>query len=484
MKYLKLIFISILLISILSVSAYADTSLPYSNYTYSEKGSKVVLGPQAYVPDAVIYGETLGTTGMIEPTDVATDELNLIYVLDAGNSRILVLNEDYTLKTEFTGFINEGVQDNFKGAKGFYVDDAYIYIADTGNQRIVIIDKFTYTLTKVVGAPKSSMLAEDFVFKPISIAVDIDRLLYVIGEGTYEGIITMDWDSEFAGFIGTNNVAPSLWEIFWMQFLSEKAREGRVQFIPQDFSGMDVDDEGFFYVTTYTKQNGKMVKRLNPGGNDVISSLSAVNIAGDPLAVAKGALKGSSSFYDVAAGPDGLYACIDFTRGKVFVYNEDGFLLYTFGARSNQDGGFSGPEALVWLNGMKVAVIDSQRNSLTVFAPTDYAVAIHEGVAAQAELDYDLAFEKWQKVLELNSGFEMAHIQSGKVYHNLGNYEQAMEEFKLGNNKELYSKSLAKKRALWIEDNITIIFIVAIVAVCALFINSFIKKIKAKRKEG
>ena len=77
----------------------------------------------------------------------------------------------------------------------------------------------------------------------------------------------------------------------------------------------------------------------------------------------------------------------------------------------------------------------------------------------------------------------MAHIQSGKVYHNLGDYEQAMEEFELGNNKTLYSKSLAKKRALWIENNITTIFIVVVVAVCALFINSFIKKIKEKRRE-
>ena len=101
MKFLKLIFISILLISVLSVSAYADTSLPYSNYTYSEKGNQVVLGPQAYVPEEVIYGETLGTTGMFEPSDVATDENGLIYILDGGNGRILVLNPDYTLKTEF-----------------------------------------------------------------------------------------------------------------------------------------------------------------------------------------------------------------------------------------------------------------------------------------------------------------------------------------------------------------------------------------------
>lgn len=483
MKYLKIIFISILLISILSVSALADTSLPYSNYTYSEKGMKVVLGPQAYVPDAVIYGETLGTTGMVEPSDIATDEQGLIYVLDAGNSRILILNADYTLKTEITGFLNDGAEDNFKGAKGFYVDDAYIYVADTANQRIVIFDKFTLAVAKVVTAPKSSMLADDFVFKPIAVAVDVDRLLYVIGEGTYEGIITMDWDSEFAGFIGTNNVTPSLWEIFWMQFLSETAREARVQFIPQDFSGIDVDEDGFFYVTTYTKQNLKMVKRLNPGGNDVLVNLSSVPVAGDPYDVAKGALKGSSSFYDVACGPYGLYACMDYTRGKIFVYNEDGFLLYTLGARSNQDGGFNGAEAIVWLEGMKLAVIDAQRNSVTIFKPTDYAIAIHEGVAAQAELDYDLAFEKWQRVLELNSGFEMAHIQSGKVYHNLGDYEKAMEEFELGNNKALYSKSLAKKRALWIENNITTIFIVVVVAVCALFINSFIKKIKEKRRE-
>ncbi len=485
MKRLKVLLISLLILCLFSVSAYADSALPYQNYTYSEKGGKIVLGPDAFIPEAVIYGADLGISAMKTPTDIETDTNGNIYVLDGDNDRIVIMDSNIKLIATITGFVNEGVTDTFLNAQGLFVDEDYIYIADTERSRIIILDISTHELVKVVNAPVSSVLGKNFIFKPISLVADSDKLLYVIGEGVYEGIITIDWDSNFAGFIGSNSVTPSLFDRFWLNFATVTQRKTMVQYVPQDFSSIDIDKDGFYFVTTSTYASGNaMVKRLNPGGANVLTNLSSVNMIGDPGYYWSGEAVGSSSFVDVAAGNNKIFACLDYKRNKVFVYNEDGYLLFTFGGISAQDGGFSKPVAVTWLDNNRFAVLDGDRGSITVFKPTDYALAIFDGVKAQADLEYDLAFEKWQTVLSLNSGFELAHIQSGKTYLNMGEYSKAMQEFKLGHNKTLYSKAMAKYRAEWIRNNITTIFIIVLALVALVFARKFIlfiKKLSKKR---
>ena len=91
-------------------------------------------------------------------------------------------------------------------AKGIFTDDKYIYVADTGNAQILIMDRETGEQVKIVPAPSSAVLGKDFIFKPIRLATDSERQLYVVGEGTYEGIINMNWEGEFISFVGSISV--------------------------------------------------------------------------------------------------------------------------------------------------------------------------------------------------------------------------------------------------------------------------------------
>ena len=224
----------------------------------------------------------------------------------------------------------------------------------------------------------------------------------------------------------------------------------------------------------YTQKDNRMVKRLNPGGADVIRDISNVPITGDPKNYLNGSLKGYSSFSDISCGNYKIYACLDYTRKKIFCYNHDGYLLYTFGDSSSQTGGFSQPAGITWLSGDRMAVIDEHYGTVTVFSPTDYAKAIHEGLDAQNRLDYSSADKCWQRVLDMNSNFELAKNEVGKVYLANKEYRKAMSEFKAANNMRQYSRALNEYRTQLIYDNIYWIIAAALgitaltVAVCLL----------------
>ena len=467
------------IVAVPTVEIHAVGSIPYENYIYSENNGELQFGPQAYTPSKVIYASNMNVGELLDPTDIDTDNEGNIYLLDAGNSRILVLNQDFQLLNTFQGFDNAGVTDNFTEASGLFVDNMYIYIADTEKGRIIILDRNTGTLVRVVGTPKSDILGKDFLYKPIRLVVDSDRLLYIVSEGTYEGIINLDWDGKMIGFVGSNTVTASAWDVFWKQFSTKKQRATMQQFIPQDISSIDIDNKGFYYTTMLTAQNGNMVKRLNPGGSNILRSFSKIPVAGDVISA--GNVK-ASMFVDVSCAEDGIYACLDSANGKIFVYNNDGYLLYTFGAISEQDGGFTVPVALTWLNDGRIAVLDKSRDNITVFSPTPYANSIKNAIHAQISLDYEGAFKLWEEVLKLNNGFTLAQLEVGKLYLNQGKFKEAKAVFKGANNKELYSEALKKQTTDWIYNNSTWLVISAVLLVVLLLSFPKIKAIYRRNR--
>lgn len=462
--------------SIISVCA-SGSVVPYTNYTYAEAGGSIVEAPQAYLPKTVIYGSSLGIDNFNIPTDIDVDKNGDIYILDEGNNRVVIVSEDFKLKQVITCDMADEKGETLKlnDAKGITVTDAYIYICDTENSRILVLDKLTGGYVKSYRLKASGILDEKFIFKPTKVAVDREGNLYVVSNGTYEGLLNIKENGEFLGFFASNDVSATPWELFWRKFSTREQRKKSEQLIPQDFSSVDMDSQGFFFITTYTEVSDSMVKRMNPGGNDVIRKLSSVKLIGDPIAYSQG-IAGKSSFSDVAAGPYKLYCCLDKTRGKVFCYNYDGYLLYTFGTLSSQDGGFSNPVAITYLNNDCVAVLDDIRGSLTVFAPTAYADEIHKGIECQNNLDYEGAYTHWNKVLEYNSNYDLALNMLGSSYQGSGEYDKAMEYFKGANNKKRYSETKALKRSETIYEYQWVLAVVIVLILVAAVI-SLVKKV-------
>jgi len=431
-------------------SAAADSAVPYENYNYSNNGGNLLPAPQAYIPERQIFAPELGLPAWITPTDLHAAPDGKLYILDGGSGSITVINSDFQCVGSFTGFEIDAKPDDFEGAQGLFVTQERIYIADTQHERIVVLTldgKFIEQHTK----PESPLLNENFIFKPARLAVDANGILYIVGQGIFEGIVTLNPQGNFDGFIGANRVVPDPMLLFWLRFASKSQRDTMLQFIPVSHSSVDIDDDGFLYCTTLTEQDGAMVQKLNQGGGNILRSLSNVSIIGDLGTYWYGAMHGKSVFVDAAHGENGIYACLDSTRGKVFCYNNDGYLLYTFGTLSAQLGGFRNPVALTFFAG-RVAVIDREKGSVTFFAPTEYAKQINSAVADQMNLEYDKSYGAWQKVLALNNRFELAHVAIGNVHYREGRYKDAMKSYQSGGSKDLYSKALEGYRAEWITD--------------------------------
>ena len=87
--------------------------LPYDTYNYDYR-KNIVLTPAAYVPNGRTTGLSAGTTDFKEPQDLCVAPDGLVYVADTGNNRIVVLDESLNKVVRvIDSFKRDGADDTF-----------------------------------------------------------------------------------------------------------------------------------------------------------------------------------------------------------------------------------------------------------------------------------------------------------------------------------------------------------------------------------
>ena len=283
-KFTKILctFFALLMI-VSSVFVTAGASSAYQTYTYDIAG-KALYSPDAYTAMRTVNSDDMGLELAIEnPGDMLTDEAGNVYIADTGNNRIVVLDQYYKFKFAISEFSNDqGVPDGLSAPQGVFVSEPnakygkLIWVCDTGSNRIVVFDEFG-KFQRIIEEPESTLFDEESVYKPVAMAVDAYNRLYVVSSTTYQGIIVMTDEGEFTGFIGAQAVSMSAWEIIWRRFQTKEQREASEQKVSTEFNNISINKEmNLVYVTTSTIEEGNVQSAIT--GKDKSGTNSPVKL--------------------------------------------------------------------------------------------------------------------------------------------------------------------------------------------------------------
>ncbi len=109
-----------------------------------------------------------------------------------------------------------------------------IYLSDTGNNQIVIIDAKTYEVVQIISTPSDQAFSEK-TFSPTKVVTDSAGRIYVISDGIYEGIILLSNKGEFMRFVGVNYTTMSFWDALWRNIATEEQRKQMTSILNTEF---------------------------------------------------------------------------------------------------------------------------------------------------------------------------------------------------------------------------------------------------------
>lgn len=506
-KIISLALSLIIVSGIISTAAFAY--IPYTAYNFDYYG-EIMNGPSGYIPEKVLFGPDVGIDEFVNPSDMYISKNEQIFIVDSGaansRSRIVVLNKNFKLVKIIENFVGpKGEKLDVINAAGICLDkQGYIYLCDPDSFRVLKMD-MNGQVVLIYGAPPQEYVNETFTYRPQKIGVGINGSIFVISKGSTDGIMEFDTKGSFVRFFGAPEVQLSAIDylnIYWRNIYraigGNSVDEYFATYVPSEFANLSVDDNGFIFTMVPSNESStNEVYKLNFQGKNILdpaqkstckqSSALSANY-GD--LITRSTLGAGNVFADICFDDEGFFSLLDSNLGRIFEYDKEGNLIFVYGNKGNQmnqiqEGLLSGPTAIIKLD-KKTAVIDSNTGAITVFKLSDFGEDLHTAVSFYNEGKYDEAEGPWKTVLKYDANSELAHIGLGKVHYLSGNYKEALEEFKLGNDRNNYSRTYKLYRDDMIRDNFAlivflVILLMAILVVYKKYGKKIIKKIQARR---
>ncbi|MBR5785480.1 MAG: YIP1 family protein [Clostridia bacterium] len=479
MKFKKFICLLILTSLVLSTGITASARTPYANYYIQEKEKTAKPIPAAYETSTVIDFLSTETGKLKNPEDMFIDDEGKIYVADTGNNRIVVYGADYKFLFEISsdGTYVDGDLSALKDPTGVYVDpdDGAIIVADSGNGRIVEFTKYgnlRYSYSK----PESDLLSKDFSYQPEKITKDSRGFMYVTNKGDSNGIMQLSSNGEFISYYGTNKVNLSFWESLAKLLWSREDRKGSVVTLPYTFTNIYSSADGYMYATT-TTETPPQVRKINIGGSDVLygaydfrdnsimSSFSTIN----------------QIFCDVTVDKYNNMLIVDRQYGRIYEYDERGNNLFAFGTKGNGYGQLSYPVSIETDGNGRVYVLNKTTGNITVFKPTEFANLVHVANAYYSDGKYEESLKEWEKVVEKSNYYSLALVNIGNIKLREEFNSEAYDFFYEAENATYASEAYEEMRADFLRDYFSWI-VITIVVLLALWVAVVtIKKFRRKK---
>lgn len=501
-KLPKKILVGILCVCLSVMFAFTVSAAPTDTYNRIEKPgdtTDIKLSKEIYTAVEKINASSLGLETAFEGiTDINCSEDGTVYLLCGEKSRVVVLNSDYTLKKEITVTDNEGKVVDFTGAMGIYSNKDNLYICDTNNSRILILNK-EGVLQQILGAPEADMISDDFFYQPIKIQINKKGYIYVLSRSCYYGALLYTPELEFLGFYGANTVESNVLNtlsFLWDKLTSNDVKKSSsLKTLPYSFVDFDLDSGEYLVTATGRTKKDKnqsgQIRKITLNGSNILYKRSQKNgyKTSDGFNFLEKELvikEKQTGFYiaqdivAVACGEDDSIFVLDGLHGTVYLYDSESNLFGAFGGgieRGNQLGVFEKPVCME-VCGDDVVIGDSATGTITVFKQTEYGALLRKAQAMYLEGDYEESAPIWKTVLQKDSTNQMALRGLAKASYNQGDYKSAMDYAKNGIDYSIYDLAWNALLKQFLADYfILIIAVIVILVVGAIF---FIKHLKRK----
>ncbi len=428
--------ITVLVCLLLLPAAASAAELPYGGYASTPYGVSAP-SPNGYEVADYLLGVDMGAGALNKPNDIYVQaQTKRVYIADTGNSRVVMLDENLRFVREYKGEGDYALQ----SPKGVFADaQGNLYVADDG---LCLTLKLSGDgeLLRVYARPESELYEETSPYMPQKVVADSAGRVYVLSQGIFQGLICFREDGAFLSFYGANHVevtaAVALQKLLRV-FMTREQWAGLESFIPIEYTNIDIDAEDMVYasVGTLEETRGMSVYKLNPLG----------------VAYRKWP---AGALADVLSNEDGLYACLARSTDKqIFEFSDTSTgVMLTCGGNGTQKGLFQDPCAIARLNG-DILALDRQSGSVTRFALTDFGRAVHSAVKLSDEGRFQEAIELYHEILKMDAHYTFAYAGLGVAHYETEQYEEAMRYFRLANDKQGYSDAFKERSTALLRQN-------------------------------
>ncbi|MBP1989075.1 YIP1 family protein [Paenibacillus eucommiae] len=448
--------------ALIMIQVSLSTPLLAASQDYILSGDKRVPIPESYLISKTIYsiGAPEGMTSYFDkPQDLFINEQGYLFVADTGNNRIVKLTTDGTV----VGIYSGDPDSPLRSPAGIYADEVgEMYIADTQNNRIVHLAADGRFIEEFV-TPSSELLRDTFALAPSKLLVSPTGYIYTV-KG--QNIMAMDAYNRFRGFLGQTEIGFRFVDAFIRMFASQEQRNNIAKRNAPYYLNITMDTKGFIYATSLDP--GGEIKKLNSLGFDLFKHRKNKQPLGERRNIETGEPL-TPRFIDIAVSSQGIITALEELSGKLYQYDQDGNLLTVFGGKGTKKGKFSAPTSIVNDSDGNLYVLDGAQGGIYVFAPTRFIQRVHQAVDLYSQGEYLKAYEAWEEVASINENYQLVYSGLADTLYKQEQWNESMDNYQMANDRSGYSNAFSEFRYVMLRHYFFLVVLLIILGVFLLF---------------
>lgn len=408
-----------------------------ADYALQDNEIKKQYMPALFELDTIIGN--FGDNGLLRnPSDLFIAHDDTIYVCDTDNQRVIRLDADGKVLKVYNDAYGANKQ-RLNAPQGIFVDADYsVYIADTMNGRIVHLAEDGSFIEEFF-QPAEDTYDTDYPFYPTKVALNDRGNLIVSNRYDYHGLIYMDGNDRFLGYVGASKIELTFTDRFLRLFATAQQKKQMAREVPPYYSNFTIDKKGFLYTSSYWAKTGQ-IKKLSAAGNNILP----MKLYGEENESTT--FNGLPGFADVAVTDQGFFYAADAVSNKIYLYDSDGNNIAVFGGSGNCALQFERIASIAVDSKGNLLVLDGVLGVVQKIRPTGLTNKLIQMFDDNAQGKYEEALPLCKDVLSVCELHYFANIGLARAADQNGDLQLAMRLYQAQMQKEAYSEVFEEYR--------------------------------------